>query len=62
MIAVANTVCSLLNGYTLQTSSSLVYALPSDIENLTFTGTGNFTATGNAANNLITGSNDNLFI
>jgi trimeric autotransporter adhesin len=44
---------------TLQTSSSLVYSLASDIENLTFTGTGNFTATGNAADNVITGSKGN---
>jgi Ca2+-binding RTX toxin-like protein len=44
---------------TLQTSSSLVYSLASDIENLTFTGTGNFTATGNASDNVITGSKGN---
>jgi trimeric autotransporter adhesin len=44
---------------TLQTSSSVVYSLASDIENLTFTGTGNFTATGNAADNVITGSKGN---
>jgi len=41
---------------TVQTATLASYSLAANIENLTYTGTGNFTGTGNTSNNVITGA------
>ncbi len=42
--------------------SSIAYALTDNVENLTVTGTGNFTVTGNALNNILVGNSGNNLI
>ena len=61
--AVADVVVEVAGGGTDTVQTSLAsYTLGADVENLTYTGAGNFTGTGNALDNIITGGvgNDTL--